>query len=368
MKSERFWATLLVLLLSPLYALDATGQKHHSADSVGDTRLDEFVEQASELSSRARANVYFANPQSIFKGVQVSFVNVGTGNITFLRRDLVASGRIPLVLARVYDSSAKGSVEFGAGWRLSAAETISVGDVKAHLFREDGSIIDFVKSSDTVFQLEKDYPSDYSTLIMSGPDTITTSLRTGLVKEFKLIGDSFRLAKVTDRNGNEAKLSYENGLLAKIQNANHFIQLTRNAQGRVIAAQDDLGRSVHYVYNDKAQLIEADDLGGKAWQYGYTDDGRLNTATDPLQRLNFAVFYDEAGRVRRLQLPPGVIQFNYDDGNRATTVINRKDLVSKFFQNGDGITTRIVNALGEETAIGWTRLEILCRSLAMALS
>ena len=345
MSRKVFRTAFFLFLLSVAIPVIA---QHHSSDS----QLDQYVEQVSELSSRARANVYFANPQSLFKGVQVSFVNVGTGNITFLRRDLVTSGRMPLALARVYDSSAKSSVEFGAGWRLSAAEMISVGDAKAHLFREDGSIIDFVKSSDTAFRLEKDYPSDYSTLIMNSPDTITASLRTGFVKEFKLIGDSFRLVKVTDRNGNEVRLSYDKGLLSKLENSNHFVQLTRNGKGRVVAAQDDQGRSVRYVYNDKAQLIEVDDLGGKAWQYAYTDEGRLKTATDPLQRLNFAIFYDDAGRVRRLQLPPGVMQFNYDVENRSTTVIDRKDLVSKFFQNEEGITTRIVNALGEETAIG----------------
>jgi hypothetical protein len=37
--------------------------------------------------------------------VQVGYVNVGRGNLTFVRRDLVTVGRIPLVLARVYDSS-----------------------------------------------------------------------------------------------------------------------------------------------------------------------------------------------------------------------------------------------------------------------
>jgi YD repeat-containing protein len=340
-----FRTVFFLVLLS--FAIPVIAQ-HHSSDS----QLDQYVEQVSELSSRARANVYFANPQSLFKGVQVSFVNVGTGNITFLRRDLVASGRMPLVLARVYDSSVKSSVDFGAGWRLSAAETISIGDAKAHLFREDGSIIDFVKSSDTVFRLEKDYPSDYSVLIMNSPDAITVSLRTGFVKEFKLIEGSFRLAAVTDRNGNEVRLSYDKGLLSRLENSSHFVQLTRNEKGRVIAAQDDQGRSVHYVYDNRAQLIEADDLGGRAWQYAYTDEGKLKTAIDPLQRLNFAVFYDDAARVRRLQLPSGVIQFNYDVENRSTTVIDRKDLVSKFFQNDDGITTRIVNALGEETAIG----------------
>src|SRR5215813_14520234 len=76
-----------------------------SVDSV----FDRYVEQAAEFSSRARANVYFPNPQSIFRGAQFNFVNTGTGNLTFLRRDLVASSRIPLILARVYDSSSRGT-------------------------------------------------------------------------------------------------------------------------------------------------------------------------------------------------------------------------------------------------------------------
>jgi hypothetical protein len=59
--------------------------------------------------------VYFVNPQSIFRGVQLNFVNVGEGNLTFLRRDMVASGRIPVILARVYDSSSNGTADFGPG-------------------------------------------------------------------------------------------------------------------------------------------------------------------------------------------------------------------------------------------------------------
>jgi hypothetical protein len=126
-KLLRIVATLVLLLVTI-----STFAQHHK--SGANSPLDQYVEQVSELSSRARANVYFANPQSVFRGVQVNFVDVGAGNLTFLRRDLVAAGRIPLVFARVYDSSGKGSVDFGPGWSLSAAESITVSDDKAHLF------------------------------------------------------------------------------------------------------------------------------------------------------------------------------------------------------------------------------------------
>ncbi len=339
-------STLILLLITSL-----TSAQHHSSNSNSSSQLDQYVEHVSELSSRARANVYFANPQSIFRGVQTSFVNVGTGNLTFLRRDLVAAGRIPLVFARVYDSSGKGSADFGPGWILSAAESIKVADGKAHLFTENGSTIDFVKIGETTFGLEREYPSDYLELRLVDATTLEAKLRTGFSKQFQLLGDAFRLVKVTDRNGNEVKLSYSNGLLNKIENANHSITVIRNAKGRILSAQDDQSRKVQFAYDAQGRLIEVDDLGGNAWTYSYNADDKLKAAKDPLQRLNFGAFFDDNARVRRLQLPSGIIQFNYDDATRSATVLDRKALVTHFFQNDDGITTRVVNPLGEETAI-----------------
>src|SRR5437016_12222449 len=71
----------------------------HGPTANLDPKIMPYVRLASELGSRARANVYFANPQDIFRGVQFNYVNVGSGNLTFLRRDLVTSGRIPIVFA-----------------------------------------------------------------------------------------------------------------------------------------------------------------------------------------------------------------------------------------------------------------------------
>ena len=254
-KLLRIVATLILFLVT-----NSIFAQHHRSSS--NSPLDQYVEQVSELSSRARANVYFTNPQSIFRGAQVNFVNVGTGNLTFLRRDLVASGRIPLVFARVYDSSSKGSADFGPGWTLSAAESITLADGKAHLLSENGSTIDFVKVDETSFALEKDYPSDYIDLRLVNTNTVEAKLRTGFTKQFELIGGAFHLVTVTDRNGNQVHLSYSSGLLNKIENANHSITILRNAKGRIVSAQDDQGRKVQFAYDAQGRLIEVDDLGG----------------------------------------------------------------------------------------------------------
>lgn len=335
-----------LLTLPFLLAICLLGQNHETTSA-----LEQYVQQASEFSSRARANVYFPNAQSIFNGVQVDFVNVGAGNLTFLRRDLVVSGHIPIVIARVYDSAGTGSTEFGPGWNLSAAETISVEGGKAHLFSESGSEIVFIQQAGAMFRLEKDRPSDYSALQLTSPTVLIATLRTGFTKEFSLIGKEFKLTRVRDRNGNELRLLYQGGLLSKIENEHHGVIFSRTKTGRVYLVQDDTGRQVGYKYDNYSRLVEADDRGGNAWKYSYFEEGRLHTATDPLQRLNFSVGFDEQGRVHSLQLPFGVIQYRYEPGTRSTTVTDRRQLTSRFFQNEEGITTRVVNALGEETAI-----------------
>ena len=204
---------------------------------------------ASELSSRTRANIYFANPQDIFRGVQLNYVNVGSGNLTFLRRDLVTSGRIPIVFARIYDSSASGSADFGPGWMLSAAETISIENHTAKLLNEAGSVIEFSKAGDDKFMLAKNRPSDYLELRKTSENTLQLKLRTGFTKEFTASGNQFLLTKVTDRNGNSVHLAYTDGQLSKLENANHFIEIKRDQQGKITSIQDDQGRKVSYQYD-----------------------------------------------------------------------------------------------------------------------
>ena len=96
-------------------------------------QLTPFANYLNEFSERRRMNVYFPNEQTVLYGAQVGQVNVGRGNFTFLRRDLVTAGRMPLVAARVYDSSFAEGGDFGTGWLLTLAETIRA--------RDDGSLV-----------------------------------------------------------------------------------------------------------------------------------------------------------------------------------------------------------------------------------
>jgi YD repeat-containing protein len=206
-----------------------------------------YVDYLNEFTERRRLKVYFANEQSIFYGTQAGYVNVGRGNFTFARRDLVTVGRIPLELARVYDSSFEGGPEFGRGWRLSAAETIQLQpDGSAVLLSESAAIERFLPSGDGFVQAQP-CPTDIVDFRRVDARRFHITLRTGFVKEYTLTGDLYRLTRVEDRNGNAVVLEYSGGKLARLRGQNNrLIRLDRDRNGRVASIRDDQGRSVYY--------------------------------------------------------------------------------------------------------------------------
>ncbi len=345
-------AAALLLLVCVSYSLISFPPETASAQGYGGNleQLKPYLHYLAEFNQRRRGNIYFPNEQSVFYGAHVNFVNVGQGNLTFTRRDLVTVGRMPLVAARVYDSAGPASLEFGPGWQLSAAERIEVRDGVATLFSETGAEIRFAESGNE-FVLSPDFPSDHARLTRSGSGALVSRMRTGHTRVYEPAGNVYRLASVTDRNGNQVRLIYSGGLLARMENAGHYLELTRNAAGRVIEIRDDQNRRVLYAYDDKGLLTQVTDLGGNLWTYQYTGQDLLHRAVDPGGRENFKCWYTSDRRVQAVDLPSGRIAYSYDDAARATTVVDRKTLTSRYFQNGEGVTTQIVNALGEETDI-----------------
>lgn len=110
------------MLLSTLFTNGTQAGTSETAE-----RFRDYVQDANEFSERRRLQVLFPNPQHEKLGIQVDLVNVGAGNLTFSRRDIVTVGRVPVGISRVYDSNlVQESADFGPGWTWIGEETLVV--------------------------------------------------------------------------------------------------------------------------------------------------------------------------------------------------------------------------------------------------
>ncbi len=302
------------------------------------------VDLLNELTERRRVNTFFSNEQSIFHGVQKGFVNVGTGNLTFVRRDLATVGRIPVVFARVYDSRYSGASDFSPGWRLSLAEIIEELPDGTLVYTDDSLTQTRFAPIGSGYAITPAQPSDIRAVALTNSDTLKVDYRNQWQKTFKRHGEGYRLKKVKDNNGNSLALKYQNGQLASIAGQNgRFVAITRHPSGQITQVMDDQGRTVNYHYNTQGQLSKVIDLGGNAWTYRYTEDGQLRQVKDPRGHEALNVTYDD-DQVTRTRIRGAKYRYTYDD--ETTTVKDEAGNKSTFTQNEDGITIKVKNAEG----------------------
>ena len=315
---------------------------------LAEESLDTYLDILNEFSERRRMNVYFANEQANHYGVQVGYVNVGRGNLTFQRRDLVTVGRIPLVIARAYDSTLASGEDFGPGWHLTAAETLRPQGGGFLYVDESASELRFVPDGDG-FRLSPSGPQDVVALTPA-EDGLRLELRDGMVKGFRRLGERYRLTRVEDRNGNSVELGYVDGRLAELrgQNGRH-VRLQRDAAGRIASISDDQGRQIFYRYGAGGHLETVLDMGDYAWRYAYGAEGRLVQAWDPMGSETFTVVYDAAGRVSQVALPDAFYSFGFRGSE--TVVVDGKGQTSTYRQNRAGITVAVDNALGVNSQV-----------------
>jgi YD repeat-containing protein len=75
-----------------------------------------------------------------------------------------------------------------------------------------------------------------------------------------------------------------------------------------------------YEYNDQGSLTQVTDAAGKTWVYGYDNDQRLTSVTDPLTHA-VSYVYDSLHRLKQLVQPGNLITaFDYDENSNQTQV------------------------------------------------
>ena len=113
--------------------------------------LARHVQSLNELTERRRTNRLFHNEQTPLHGQRIHYTNVGKGNTSFIMRDMVLINRLPIVLARVYDSNF-GKGGFGRGFRLNYSEHINIkANGNLVYFDESGSKHVLIKQADNSF-------------------------------------------------------------------------------------------------------------------------------------------------------------------------------------------------------------------------
>ena len=169
----------------------------------------------NDLSGRRRTTTLFPNPQPVFSGVQESFINTSIGSMTFLARDLVRVGGMPIVMGRVYDSALEEGGDFGPGWKLTVVEEV----------RQEGSQLLFTDASNGVHRLDVSgdtvTPESPATAPIISGSTRTTGGEAGIVvlesadgmlRRFKRDGDVWRLVHVRHGRG-WARIEWRRGTL-----------------------------------------------------------------------------------------------------------------------------------------------------------
>ena len=300
------------------------------------------------------ASVLFPNPQSLFDGLRVGFVNTSSGNLTFRRRDIVTRAQGPAVFARAYDSRIAANADFGPGWRLSLAEELLVDGNTAVYVDESGARHTFAWTG-TAWTASPLTPRHAVTTLAFAD---AGGIRIAVLAD----GDAVRTFEQADAAGaryvvrlvrtptRELVFDYDGGRLAAVSHdGGTLFDVERERDGRIAALRDDHGRSVHYAYDADGRLETVRDLAGSDWRYRYRDDGLLGGAVDPEGRTYLAADYDAAGRVARAFADGRLHDYAY--APEGTTVAEATGEVHALISNAAGVTTALSSTTGDSWSL-----------------
>lgn len=319
----------------------------HPAPTAGDPYEVVIRDHAmflNELSNRRRVNTFFPNQQSSFYGIQFRYVNSSRGSLTFVRRDLVTVGRIPIVVGRVYDSMSRKDEGFGPGWRLSLAETVSVlADGTLRYIDDSGSETILVRRRGS-YAPAVPGPSDFLSLEMRD-DQLRLETRGGWTRVFSRRDDQYVLTAIRDAYGNTMRLRHGALGLAHIAAPNgRFVAIERGASGRIQRVYDDQERVLSYTYNERGLLRTVTDFGGNEWRYDYDEFGRLKLAVDPQNVSILEAQSDARHRATSVRVLGSKFDYRYEVGR--TTIRDEAGRSTIVAHNRFGTTTSVTSASG----------------------
>ncbi len=294
-------------------------------------------------------------------------VDVASGAVSTEAQDFELPGPLPLRWERNYCSREASAGALGPGWSHSLEVELREVGRWAWLQLADGRR---VRQAALAVGASAWEPSERYTLSRPREELYVVEDTCGL--RFELgrrseDGSVFSLVRVADRDGNEVRLEYAEGLLAEVHDsAGRRLQVEQRG-GRVTAVRLWLPRGesaplVEYEYDAAGMLVASRDPEGGTRRYAYRG-GVLVRETDR-RGLSFWFEYDwehPEGWCVRTWGDGGIFArtLRYDKFARVTEVEDSRGGRTIYFANAAGLVDRIVDAGGGTWRYEW-HPELLC--------
>lgn len=237
------------------------------------------------------------------------FVNSYNGVLFFGQTDIETQNTAMPMQLRFYYNSSANNKNYGYGLGFSLGYEMRYDrDADGNIVIEmgDGRTDTFTRFGD-----EFEAPAGvFSTLVYSKGKYILTE-KNGEKYEF---GDAIhkKLTAQEDRNGNRTKLTYQDSLLVKIEDAvGHAINLDYSDGLLISASATFLNGSITYTYDAKKRLTKRTDAMGNVTAYDYDKENHLDEITDANGHKTL-IAYNASGMVSRLKTDVSDKSIRYD--------------------------------------------------------
>ena len=336
----------LKVIGSCLFALVSTHSLSQSSDASPNTpyppkepdvRFEYYAHLLDELNYRRRLQFLFNNPQSIFDGLAIGYVQTSAGNLTFERRDMVVLGAEPVVASRIYDSNQQSNSGFGPGWRLNLDESIQILDNTLIYTKGNGAKHRFAQDTNGEYSPSHATPLTQALSLSVLGSLVVLENSDGAVHYFRKdeMSDLFVLVQQIAPSGTTTLLKHVDRQLTEVIRDGNPALMLEWSGNRITAIKDSNGRRVTYTYDSLGRLASATDVGDQSWSYDYDRSGRLIAAAHPDGQPYLEVEYDRRGRVIKSTT---VRDFEFRYYADTTTVVESDGNRHHFKRNGLGIT------------------------------
>ena len=281
-----------------------------------------------------------------------SYVGSDTGEYFHHQKLLDLSG-LPLSasLTLSYRSFARAGT-IGTGWRHNYDIALR-DDGSGNLVARMGSSERLYTDNSGTYTSEVD---DYSTLVDNGDDTYTLTEKNGLSYVFN---SSLKCTSITDRNGNQNILAYndDNLLETVTDSAGRVLTFSYNSDDSLATITDPKGNV--FTFTQTAHRLTSLALPDSAiWTYTYDDDGYLLTKTDP-EGFTITNSYDTDHRILGSTDPNSLTKaISYPTDTSATeltTTVTEKDGNdwTYSYDTSAGVLDSKTNGEGYTTSYTW---------------